>query len=194
MNLQIETTRLLLRPFAESDAAAVMHFTDGEFETEKAVLEWIHWIKREDVISKPLIVFAIECKLTGDCIGRVYIHGKYELGGEVEIGYGIAKEHRNKGYATEAAKAAVWYAFEKAGQDVLCAIVKPENIASRRVIEKIGFMNCGTRIVPDDNGVNTYFNYFRLYHMDYLATPEWDPSEPFQAEKWAGILRAEKPL
>jgi len=180
--MRIETKRLVLRHFAETDAAAVMHFTNGEFETEQAALAWIHWIKKEDVISRPLFVFAIESKQTGDCIGRVYIHGKYELNGEVEIGYGIAEEHRINGYATEAAKAAVWFAFEQAGQEVLCAIVKPENIASRQVIEKIGFVSSGTRIVEDENGVDCTFDYFRFYHTDYLPGPEWDIQNLYKPE------------
>ena len=88
---------------------------------------------------------------------------------EVEIGYGIAEEYRNNGYAAEAAKAAVRYAFEEAGQDILVAIVKPENIASRRVIEKLGFSNHGIRLVPDENGKMCEFDYFQLHREDWLT-------------------------
>ena len=186
-NLKIETARLVLRPFVETDAAAVKHFTENEYETETAVLEWIRWInknpgKRPDT-NRLLVMFAIELKQTGECIGRVYLHSKAELNGEVEIGYGIAKEHRCNGYATEAAKAAIWYAFEKAGQDVLCAIVKPENISSRCVIEKVGFVYGGIRTAPDENGIDCDFDYFRLYHTDDLPGPEWDTLWAYKAEK-----------
>ncbi|MCL2463147.1 MAG: GNAT family N-acetyltransferase, partial [Defluviitaleaceae bacterium] len=67
-------------------------------------------------------------------------------------------------YATEAAKAVVKFAFEQAGQEVLCAIVKPENIASRRVLEKLGFTKSEVRTVPDENGEDCEFDYFRLYN------------------------------
>jgi RimJ/RimL family protein N-acetyltransferase/ubiquinone/menaquinone biosynthesis C-methylase UbiE len=185
-NLKIETSRLALRPFTESDAATVRRFTENEFETDAAALEWIHWIsktpgKRPDT-NKLLIVFAIELKQTGECIGRVYIHSKPELNGEVEIGYGIAKEQRCNGYATEAAKAAVWFAFEKAGQKVLCAIVKPENIMSRRVVEKVGFVCGGSRTTQDDNGIVCEFDYFRLYQTDSLPGPEWDAHNLYRPE------------
>jgi RimJ/RimL family protein N-acetyltransferase/ubiquinone/menaquinone biosynthesis C-methylase UbiE len=185
-NLKIETSRLIMRPFTESDAAAVKHFTENEFEIEEAALEWIRWIskspgKRPDT-NRLLIMFAIELKQTGECIGRVYLHSKAELNCEVEIGYGIAKGHRCNGYATEAAKAAVWFAFEKAEQEVLCAIVKPENIASRRVVEKVGFVYGGVRTAPDENGIDCAFNYFRLYLTDSLPGPEWDARNLYKAE------------
>jgi ribosomal-protein-alanine N-acetyltransferase len=185
-NLKTETSRLVLRPFTESDAAAVKHFTENEFGTETAVLEWIRWInekpgKRPDT-NKLLIMFAIELKQSGECIGRVYLHSKAELNGEVEIGYAIAKEHRCNGYATEAAKATVWVAFEKAEQEVLCAIVKPENISSRRVVEKVGFVYGGIRTAPDENGIDCDFDYFRLYLTDSLPGPEWDARSLYKAE------------
>ena len=72
-------------------------------------------------------------------------------------------------YAAEAAKAAVRYAFEETGQNILVAIVKPENIASRRVIEKLGFANNGVRTVPDENGKICESDYFQLHREDWLT-------------------------
>jgi len=51
---------------------------------------------------------------------------------------------------------------------VLSAIVKPANIASRRVIEKLGFVYGDTRTLPYD-GKDCSFDYFRLYHTDSLS-------------------------
>jgi len=103
---------------------------------------------------------------TDQCIGRVYLHSKPELNGEIEIGYGISGEYRNNGYATEAAKSVLQFAFDNIGLDALVAIVKPENIASRRVIEKLGFTHRGIRTVPDENGMECEFNYYRLSRND----------------------------
>lgn len=99
----------------------------------------------------------------------------------MEMGYLIADEYQNNGYATEAGKAMIWWAFEKAGQDVLSAIVKPENRASRHVIEKLGFVYGDTRVLPYD-GANCEFYYFRLYHTDYLPNPEWDVHSLYRPE------------
>jgi hypothetical protein len=49
------------------------------------------------------------------------------------------------------------------------AIVKPENIASRRVIEKLGFANNGVRTVPDENGKICESDYFQLHREDWLT-------------------------
>ena len=56
----------------------------------------------------------------------------------VEIGWRIAAEYWNRGYATEAAKAAVAFSFEMLGMKEIVAFTVPENLASRRVTEKLG--------------------------------------------------------
>ena len=160
---EMKTERLYLRKLTEADAEIIHNNNKKEYATVEAALEWIRWVKKQNDKGRLIVNFNIWLMQTNQCIGRVYIHSKPELNYEVEIGYGISDEYRNKGYATEAAEAIVRYAFEEAGQDVLVAIVKPENIASRRVIEKLGFVNCGVRNVPDENGVDCDFDYFQLH-------------------------------
>ena len=161
--IEITTARLLLRTLTESDAAIVRRIGEGEFETDEAALEWIRWVNSKTEPGKPRVMFYIWLTQTGQCIGRVYFHSKPELDGEVEIGYGITEEYRNQGYVTEAATAAVQFAFEQAGQMVLSAIIMSENISSRRVIEKLGFSYEGVRMVWD-NGEKCEFDYFKLYN------------------------------
>lgn len=167
--MELYTERLFLRTITEADVAVVRAFGKDEFATDEDVLDWIRWLKEKNEEDRLITNFYIWLKDTDQCIGRVYIHSKPELNREVEIGYGIYEEYRNKGYVTEAAKAVVRYAFEKAGQNLLVAIVKPENIASRRVIEKLGFSNHGIRTVPDENGETCEFDYFQLHREDWLT-------------------------
>jgi len=56
----------------------------------------------------------------------------------VEIGWRIAAEYWNRGYATEAARAVVEFGFETLRLDEIVAFTVPDNLASRRVMEKIG--------------------------------------------------------
>jgi RimJ/RimL family protein N-acetyltransferase len=56
----------------------------------------------------------------------------------VEIGWRLAKEHWNRGYATEGATAALRYGFGVLGLVEVVAFTVPGNIRSRRVMEKIG--------------------------------------------------------
>ena len=79
MSLQIETSRLILRPFAESDAAAASHISkqpnvayfmsDMILPTEKAALNWIRWVNSEKFdIEVPRVVLAVVLKSDNKCI------------------------------------------------------------------------------------------------------------------------------
>ena len=169
-HISMKTERLFMRTVTEADAGMLNELDkDGaEFASEEAAIKWIRWVRERNAEGRLIVNFYVWLTQTDECVGRVYIHSKPELDGEIEVGYGMAEEHRCKGYATEAGKALVQYAFEKAGQDVLAAIIKPENTASRRVIEKLGVENCGVRTVPDENNVICEFDYYRLYRDDWL--------------------------
>jgi RimJ/RimL family protein N-acetyltransferase len=60
-----------------------------------------------------------------------------------EIGYWVAVPFWGKGYATEAARAVIDYAFGDLGYDVLLGGARVSNPASRRVLEKCGFQWTG---------------------------------------------------
>jgi len=189
--MQIETTRLVLRSFVEADAQAVSFnsnqpivarfMSDMVLETVEDARRWIAWIAGMCNDHEPCQVLAIERKADAAVIGLMGVAPKKEIGNELEILFAVADPYQNAGYATEAAKALIWWAFEQVGQDVLAAIVKPANKASRRVIDKLGFVYCDTRILPYD-GEDCTFDYFRLHHTDTLPGPEWDARELYKAE------------
>jgi RimJ/RimL family protein N-acetyltransferase len=56
----------------------------------------------------------------------------------IEILWRLAAEHWNRGLATEGAQAVVRYAFETLGFDEVVSFTVPENLPSRRVMEKLG--------------------------------------------------------
>jgi RimJ/RimL family protein N-acetyltransferase len=58
----------------------------------------------------------------------------------VEIGWRLAADHWNRGYATEAASAVLKYGFEVAGLSEIVSFTVPANLPSRRVMEKIGMV------------------------------------------------------
>lgn len=90
--------------------------------------------------------WAIVLKETGRVIGSVGLTPDIKRG-EVSakiIGYNIAEEQWGRGYATEATKAAVRYAFDIQKAEVVSITHYPFNIRSKRVIEKCGFVYEGT--------------------------------------------------
>jgi len=59
---------------------------------------------------------------------------------ETEVGFLLARDFWGKGYATEAAQASLSAGFEHFKLDHIIALVHPENLASRRVLEKCGMI------------------------------------------------------
>jgi [ribosomal protein S5]-alanine N-acetyltransferase len=57
---------------------------------------------------------------------------------ELEIAYHVNRERWNQGFATEAAKAVMDYAFRRFDVDRVISMIRPENVPSRRVAEKNG--------------------------------------------------------
>ena len=69
--------------------------------------------------------------------------------GEVEIGYGMAPAWRGRGLGTQAARALTAEALTHGAQRV-SACTRPDNIASWRLLERIGFVRDGERADADD--------------------------------------------
>ena len=74
-----------------------------------------------------------------DLIGWCGIEHLKELG-ETEVAYLLDKEYWNRGIATKAAERSLDFGFENVGLGRIIALAFPENIASRRVMEKIGMV------------------------------------------------------
>jgi [ribosomal protein S5]-alanine N-acetyltransferase len=93
-------------------------------------------------------ILAVERKGTADVIGYcgLTIHGNGSPD-EPELAYELLRAAHGRGYATEAGRAVVTWASE-AGYRRLWAGVWDWNVASRRVLEKLGFREVG-RVEPD---------------------------------------------
>ncbi len=82
--------------------------------------------------------------------------------GKYEIGWTIHPDYRNKGFATEAAKALLKYAFENLSAQSITAHCDSENKASESVMKKIGMdliSAAGTRIYPKTGKVSGELMY-----------------------------------
>ena len=100
--------------------------------TEKSLKSFVrHWQQRGYGI------WAIRENRSSQMIGYCGLRYLDELD-EVEILYGLASAYWGRGIATKAAKAAIDYGFNMANLDRVIAMALPDNLASRRVIEKAG--------------------------------------------------------
>ena len=86
-------------------------------------------------------------------IGNLGFKGPPDGDGVVELAYGIAPGFQGRGYATEAARAAVAFAFDQDGVRLVRAHTLPLPNASTRVLTKCGFRQVGEVVDPDDGPV-----------------------------------------
>ncbi|HLJ86349.1 MAG TPA: GNAT family N-acetyltransferase [Candidatus Angelobacter sp.] len=144
----IETERLILRKFVPDDFSALaavigdpetMSFYDAPFDSDGVKL-WIHRnIERYSLDGYGL--WAMALKSSGEVIGDCgCVNQAIEDRTELEIGYHVRRDLWKKGYATEAALACMKYAFTSLGANRVISMIRPENLASRRVAEKNGLM------------------------------------------------------
>jgi RimJ/RimL family protein N-acetyltransferase len=81
--------------------------------------------------------WAVTGKANGQLIGHCGLNFVPEVG-EVEVDYSLAKAYWGQGIATEAARASVRFGFETLRLERIIALADPQNIASWRVMEKVG--------------------------------------------------------
>lgn len=146
VNKEITTKRLKLRHFRKEDIETYAEIM-GNNEIAKWFPKGVGYTNKEAKKSLDNIIshwkkygfglWAITKKEKPVLIGRCGLNYILETS-EVEIDFVLARRYWKKGYATEAAKAALHYGFKILSLDRIIALTKPENSASLRVIKKIG--------------------------------------------------------
>ena len=144
----IETQRLRLRPFVQTDWQAVHAYTaDPEVMTYMLDLdgplteEQARQFVAENTGDEARAV-AITLKLGNQLIGHLVFHPWFAPR-TYEIGWLLGKAYHGQGYATEAAAAMLKYGFEELLLHRVIATCQPENVPSYRVMEKIGMRREG---------------------------------------------------
>lgn len=144
----LRTPRLTLRPFNSTDEEAAFAFF-GDPDVMRFSLNGPHKSRKstEDFIVANMnrqeragySIWAVVETATGDLIGMC---GLAEFGhgiSGIELAYRLRKDRWGRGYASEAARAAIAYGFSELKLDRLIGAVEPANIASVSVLEKSAF-------------------------------------------------------
>ncbi|MCG8452396.1 MAG: GNAT family N-acetyltransferase [Spirochaetales bacterium] len=142
----LETPRLILRELTIEDAPSLaqvlsneeaMRFYPHAFSL-KEVENWIHW-NLTNYVQDGFGLWAVLSKEDGTFLGDCGITMQdIEGSRHPELGYHILPSFQGLGYATEAAKACMEYAFDELGFSRLYTYAKRENAPSLRVAEKNG--------------------------------------------------------
>ena len=139
--------RLRFRPLTENDVdnllqifgdPVAMEFWPGTQTRDEMVprIKWAQDCYRELGYG----LWAVELEVTGEFVGRVGLIPQQGIAGrdEVEVGYALVPRFWHQGLATEAAAACLDYAFEIVELPRVVALIRPENLPSRHVAERLG--------------------------------------------------------
>ena len=152
--MHIETERLIITDFT-LDMAEAVHLNsldednrrfvpDEVFETVEDARETVEYLMGRYGGDEGPFVHPVLLK-TGENIGYVQL---VNIGEGWELGYHIAKAYTGQGYATEAARAFLPVMAEKHHLDKIIGICLADNLASVRVMEKLGFENVFIGVGP----------------------------------------------
>ncbi len=141
----LETERLTLRAPRRGDVKAIANIVNDRRVAENTVRiphpygvddaeRFVEAANRRD--GEATFVIALGDALIGGC-------GVDPREGGPELGYWLGTAYWGRGYATEAVRAVVDYAFGELGRDTLAAGARVSNPASRRVLEKCAFQWTG---------------------------------------------------
>ena len=142
----VETERLVLRPFTlddldalaaiNSDPQVMRYIGDGKPAPREHTAERLNFII-EHGRQYGFSVWAVRYKQRHSLIGFCGLH-HLDRTIEVEVGYRLARDYWGRGLATEGARASLRYGFEYLALNRIAAVVQTENVASQRVLEKLG--------------------------------------------------------
>ena len=146
--MELVTSRLVLREFSDSDHEAV-HAYSGD----PGVTRYMDWgpnspedtaaflaeVRGEaNAVPRLSYTLAVVVRANDELVGAVHLGETSREHRRGEMGYVLAQAHWRRGYATEAAAAIVRFGFEEVGFHKIAATCDPDNVASARVLEKIG--------------------------------------------------------
>jgi [ribosomal protein S5]-alanine N-acetyltransferase len=112
--------------------------------------DWIARVRTTAAGDPWALSFSARLRDSGAAVGGCAFKGPPDGDGVVEVAYGINEEHRGRGYAAEATRALVAFAFADGRVRVVRAHTKPDNVASIRVLERCGFDRVGEVVDPED--------------------------------------------
>lgn len=153
--LDIETDRLILRRFVESDADDMFN----NWANDDDVTRYLTWPTHKDIDVSKIVIsdwvegykndefyqWAIMLKENEKVIGSISVVELSNTNEHCDIGYCIGKAYWNKGMTTEALKAIILFLFNEIGFERVQALHYTENVASGEVMKKAGMTYEGRR-------------------------------------------------
>lgn len=172
----IETARLILRELDHDDAEAIL-----ELLNEPAFIRYIadkgvrtiedakNYMTNGPINSYQTNGFgllAVIRKDTNELAGICGLIQRPEFA-DPDIGFALLERHWRQGYASEASRATIEHGFDVLKLNRIIALADPENMSSRRVLEKIGMRH------EQDLHLENYGGYNSLYSIESQSA-QWN--------------------
>jgi RimJ/RimL family protein N-acetyltransferase len=151
---QLTSTRLIVRRFASSDAEAL-----ASYRSDREVARYQDWDCPYPISEARKFIaglqqlapgtpgawfqFAVSLADSGALIGDAALHVSTADARDAELGFTFAAAHHGQGYATEAVRAVVRYAFMQLAMERVFSRIDSRNVRARRLLERIGFRQEG---------------------------------------------------
>ncbi|HUS54773.1 MAG TPA: GNAT family N-acetyltransferase [Thermohalobaculum sp.] len=187
MNLTLKSDRLLLRPLGENDLDICFEqFTDpqvmqhlGKLKTRQQVVDNMSdrcrragggcigvWCLIDQVTAEKFgTAILLPLPIDRDDIDWSLVHGAEIPPGEIQIGYILKRSAWGRGYATEACRRQLRFAFADTPMEEIVATTDPENAASQRVLTKCGLASEGHRRAYNTDDISG----FRISKAEWLS-------------------------
>ena len=137
----VKTKRMMIRLMSDEEIENLIEASSLD-ELRTAYREMLSGCKRDPENRVWYAPWKMTLKKDDTYIGNLSFKGPAK-DNVVEIGYGILQDQEGKGYTTEAVQAMTQWAFGNADVVFVEAEIEPENRASRRILEKCGFVSNG---------------------------------------------------
>ncbi len=148
----IKAKKFNLRLYKEGDEAAISKYANNELIAKNTLfIPYPYTLKdAEEWVEKNLVnykkrnkkSFVLAIEINNEVCGTVGFN-KIEKGHKTEISYWLGRKYWGAGIMTEAVKLAIEYVFKEFKLQRVYALVFSSNLASKRVLEKVGFESEG---------------------------------------------------
>jgi ribosomal-protein-alanine N-acetyltransferase len=149
---ELETERLLLRRVTNEDTNEIIALRSNPetmkyiprplTKTNEQALEHVAQID-STIVTNEGITWGVTLKDNPRIIGMIGYYRIKPAHYRAEIGYILLPEHHGKGIIPEAVKTVIDYGFNEMKLHSIEAVIDPDNFASERVLQKIGFVKEG---------------------------------------------------
>lgn len=153
--VELITERLILRDYEDNDwervhsYASIPEFSQYEVWGPNSIEDSKNYIKdmKRNSTRNPRYHFEMAMVLASEnlLIGGAGIRRDWESSSFGNFGYAVHPDYQGQGFATEATQELIRYGFEEMGLTLIYATCDTRNVASRKVMEKLGMRKIGLK-------------------------------------------------